>query len=80
MPHGEPQDAYSMRTDPDTLLAVQGSGGLGEALWGVPLLLVPIGSITGVVGAMAGRLAYAVVHGASTPNAPLGDSGTDSAT
>jgi hypothetical protein len=46
------------------LQAVQGSGGLAEALWGVPLLLVPIGLITGTTGAIAGRLANAIVYAA----------------
>ena len=50
--------------DPDTLRAVQGSGGLGEALWGVPLLLVPIGVVTGATGAVVGRLARAIVRSA----------------
>ena len=54
--------------DPETLRAVQGSGGLNEALWGVPLLLVPIGLITGATGAIAGRLANAIVYGASRRN------------
>ena len=54
--------------DPDTLRAVQGSGGLAEALWGVPLLLVPIGLVTGATGAIAGRLVNAIVHGASRRN------------
>ena len=49
--------------DPDTLRAVRSSGGLAEALWGVPLLLVPIGLITGATGAIAGRLANAIVYG-----------------
>lgn len=47
---------------PDTLWAVQQSGGLGEALWGVPLLLIPIGLITGTTGAIAGRLVRAVTR------------------
>jgi hypothetical protein len=57
--------------DPETLIAVRGSGGLAEALWGVPLMLVPIGLITGATGAIAGRLANAIVCGGShglTPN------------
>ena len=48
--------------DPATLTAVRSSGGLAEALWGVPLLLVPIGLITGTTGAIAGRLANAIVY------------------
>jgi len=51
--------------DPETLEAVRSSGGLAEALWGVPLLLVPIGLVTGVGGAIAGRLASAIVYSAS---------------
>jgi hypothetical protein len=54
--------------DADTLRAVQGSGGLAEALWGVPLLLVPIGLVTGAAGAIAGRLAKVIVYGASKRN------------
>jgi hypothetical protein len=54
--------------DPETLQAVQGSGGLAEALWGVPLLLVPIGIITGATGALAGRLANAIACRASRRN------------
>jgi hypothetical protein len=54
--------------DPETLQAVQGSGGLAEALWGVPLLLVPIGIITGATGALAGRLANAIAYRASRRN------------
>jgi hypothetical protein len=42
--------------DPATLSAVEGSGGFAEALWGVPLLLIPIGVVTGTTGAIAGRL------------------------
>lgn len=48
--------------DPETLRAIQGSGGLAEALWGVPLLLLPIGFVTGTIGAIAGWVANAVVH------------------
>jgi hypothetical protein len=54
--------------DPETLRAVRTSGGLAEALWGVPLLLFPIGLITGATGAIAGRLARAIVSGASRHN------------
>src|SRR3954471_24170411 len=48
--------------DPETLRAIQGSGGLAEALWGVPLLLIPIGLITGASGAIAGRLVHGIGH------------------
>jgi hypothetical protein len=41
--------------DPETMRAIQGSGGLDEALWGVPLLLIPIGLITGTAGAIVGK-------------------------
>lgn len=41
--------------DPATLRAWQTSGGLGEALYGVPLLLLPIGAITGTAGAIVGK-------------------------
>ncbi|MEP7308122.1 MAG: permease prefix domain 2-containing transporter [Acidobacteriota bacterium] len=58
--------------DPGTLTAVRSSGGLAEALWGVPLLLVPIGLITGTTGAIAGRLANAVVYGVSRRNTKRG--------
>ncbi len=54
--------------DPETLMAVQSSGGLSEALWGVPFLLVPIGLITGATGAIAGRLANPIVYRASRQN------------
>ena len=53
--------------DPATWRAIQGSGGIDEALWGVPLMLVPVGSIVGAVGATAGRVA-AAIYGASSPN------------
>ena len=46
--------------DPATLQAAQDSGGLDEALWAVPLLLIPIGLITGTAGAIAGRAAHAI--------------------
>jgi hypothetical protein len=42
--------------DPATLHAWQASGGLDEALWGVPLLLVPISLVTGTAGAVMSRL------------------------
>jgi hypothetical protein len=51
--------------DPETLRAIRSSGGLAEALWGVPLLLVPIGLITGATGSVVGRLAKAIVYPAS---------------
>ncbi|HEX7797501.1 MAG TPA: hypothetical protein VF456_24230 [Vicinamibacterales bacterium] len=42
--------------DPVTLQAWQSSGGLDEALWGVPLLLIPIGLVTGTIGATVSRI------------------------
>jgi hypothetical protein len=51
--------------DPATMWAIQNSGGLDEALWGVPLLLIPIGLVTGTTGAIAGRLAHAITQTAS---------------
>src|SRR5262245_37643365 len=42
--------------DPVTLQAWQASGGLGEALWGVPLLLLPISLIPGTTGALVSRV------------------------
>jgi hypothetical protein len=45
--------------DPATLLAIQNSGGIDEATWGMPVLLLPIGLTFGVPGAIAGRAAAA---------------------
>jgi hypothetical protein len=42
--------------DPQTLRAIQGSGGLDEALWGVPILLLPIGLVCGTAGALLGKI------------------------
>jgi len=42
--------------DPATLHAWETSGGLDEALWGVPLLLIPIGGVTGAAGALLTKL------------------------
>jgi hypothetical protein len=42
--------------DPQTLRAIQHSGGLDEALWGVPLLLLPIGLVSGTAGALLGKI------------------------
>jgi hypothetical protein len=52
--------------DPATMRAIQGSGGLDEALWGVPLMLTPIGVIAGLQGAIVGRVA-AAIYGWSRP-------------
>jgi hypothetical protein len=43
--------------DPDTLRAVQGSGGFAEAFIGPPIGLTLFGVVTGLPGAIAGRLA-----------------------
>jgi hypothetical protein len=42
--------------DPATLHAWQASGGLDEALWGVPVILIPIGLVTGTIGATVARM------------------------
>jgi hypothetical protein len=53
--------------DAQTWRAIQGSGGIEEALYGVPLMLVPVGVLVGVVGATIGRTA-AAIYDASKPN------------
>jgi hypothetical protein len=53
--------------DPAAMRAIQGSGGLDEAIWGMPILLTPIALMFGVPGAVAGRVA-AALYGASRPN------------
>lgn len=40
--------------DPETMAAINGSGGVDE-MWGIPLMLIPIGTICGTVGALAGK-------------------------
>jgi hypothetical protein len=42
--------------DPSTLRAIQNSGGLDEAVWAVPLQLLPIGMVTGAAGALLGKV------------------------
>jgi hypothetical protein len=42
--------------DPATLVAWETSGGIGEAVLFVPLLLIPISLVTGTAGALLGRL------------------------
>jgi hypothetical protein len=54
--------------DPQTLRAIQGSGGLDEALWGGQLLLIPIGLTAGAIGALAGRVAKAIACRVSKRN------------
>jgi hypothetical protein len=39
---------------PQTMAAINGSGGVDE-MWGIPLMLIPIGTIWGTVGALAGK-------------------------
>lgn len=41
--------------DPATMSAWRMSGGLDEALYGVPLMLLPIGAVTGAAGAFVGK-------------------------
>jgi len=41
--------------DPATLDAWQGSGGLGEAFVGVPILLIPISLVSGIFGAVSAK-------------------------
>jgi hypothetical protein len=52
--------------DPATLVAIQRGGGLDEAVWGMSVLLWPLGFLFGVPGALVGRVA-AAVYGASSP-------------
>jgi hypothetical protein len=59
--------SLSVWHDPATWRAINGSGGIDEALWGVPLILVPVGTIVGALGAVVGRTAPAV-HGSSSQN------------
>jgi hypothetical protein len=42
--------------DPQTMAAIRGSGGVDE-MWGVPLMLIPVGTIWGTVGAVVGNAA-----------------------
>ena len=55
--------------DPDTLRAIDGSGGLGEALWGMPILLTLIGTAAGTAGALVGRACVEVYSRAKTKSA-----------
>jgi hypothetical protein len=52
--------------DPETMRAIDSSGGLDEALPIVPVLLMMIGGITGTAGALFAKLA-SVVYGFSRP-------------
>jgi hypothetical protein len=51
---------------PETMAAIEGSGGLFEGFPGVPVLLLIAAFITGTPGAIAGRTA-AAIYGASRP-------------
>jgi hypothetical protein len=53
--------------DPAALRAIQGSGGIDEATWGMPMLLTPIAILFGVPAAIVGRVA-AAIYGVSRPN------------
>jgi hypothetical protein len=50
--------------DPAALRAIMGSGGLGEAIWGMPILVTLLGTFFGGFGAIAVRAA-AAIYGAS---------------
>ncbi len=52
---------------PETMAAIEGSGGLFEGFPGVPLLLMIAAVITSIPGAIAGRL-MAAIYGRSRPN------------
>jgi hypothetical protein len=53
--------------DAAIMRAIEGSGGLDEALAFVPVLLMFIGFVTGAAGALFGKLSF-VVYGFSRPN------------
>jgi len=53
--------------DAEIMRAIEGSGGLDEALTVVPVLLMLIGAVTGTAGALLGKVAF-VVYGFSRPN------------
>ena len=52
---------------PETMAAIEASGGLFEGFPGVPLLLMIVALITGTAGAIAGRLVVAI-YGWSSAN------------
>lgn len=56
--------------DPATWRAIDGSGGIDEALYGVPLMLTVVGTIVGTVGALAGRLCAMLLERMKTTSAP----------
>ena len=53
--------------DAEIMRAIEGSGGLDEALPVVPVLLMLIGGVTGTAGALLGKVAF-IVYGFSRPN------------
>jgi hypothetical protein len=53
--------------DPLTLAAIRGSGGFDELFIGPSIGLTMLGAVTGLPGAIAGRIA-AAIYGASRPN------------
>ena len=55
--------------DPATLRAIDGSGGLSEAIWGMPILLILIGTTAGTAGALVGRACAEVYSRAKTKSA-----------
>ena len=55
--------------DPATLRAIGGSGGLGEAIAGMPILLILIGTTAGTAGALIGRACVEVYSRAKTKSA-----------
>jgi len=59
----------SIRHDPDTLRAIAGSGGLGETLVGMPILLILFGTTAGTAGALVGRACVEVYSRAKTKSA-----------
>jgi len=59
--------SLSISHGPETMAAIEGSGGLFEGFPGVPLLLLIVAFISGTPGALAGRAA-AAIYGWSRPN------------
>lgn len=59
--------SLSISHGPETMAAIEGSGGLFEGFPGVPLLLMIVAFISGTPGALVGRLLVAI-YGWSSPN------------
>jgi hypothetical protein len=55
--------------DPAIWRAIDGSGGIAEALGGVQLILVPVATIVGTVGALAGRMGAMLFERTKTTSA-----------